>query len=155
MKNTNKAADFWIALAVALVAVVFLVQANAMPKSQRGIGPGDYPRIICYVLIVLSALQIVKIIAECKCIPLIDFKNTNVRYLVRALIMFVMTWLYYFLLKKVGFLLLTPFFMFGAAVLFGYKKKIKLAVISVVFPTALYFLFVKVFMVILPRGILG
>lgn len=155
MKNTNKAADLLIAVAVLIVAGIFLSQAKGMPVPERGIGAGTYPSIICYVLIVLSVVQIVKVLIECKGLPLIDFKNVNTRYLVRAMIMVVATWLYYFLLKKVGFLILTPLYFFGSAMLFGYKKIFKCAIISVVFPTAIYFLFVKVFMVILPRGILG
>ncbi len=155
MKNTNKAADLLIAIAVIIIAGIFLAQSLKMPVPDRGIGAGTYPSIICYVLIVLSAVQIIKVLVECKGIPVIDFKNTNTRYLLRALIMILGTWLYYKLLKKVGFLILTPLYFFGSSMLFGYKKKIKCAIIAVVFSTAIYFLFVKVFMVILPRGILG
>ena len=155
MKNTEKAADFWIAVAVMAVSIFLYSNASKMPKSARGIGPGDYPRFICAVLIVLCTIQIIRTLIECKGLPLIDFKNTNVRYLVRAFAMILLSWLYYTFLKKVGFLVLTPVFLFASFMLFGYRKWIRGAIYSVAFSTAVYFLFVKVFLVLLPKGILG
>lgn len=155
MKDTKKAADFWIALGIIVLSVVFYLQADAMPGSQRGIGPGDYPKVICYVLFALGIIQLVTTLIKAKGFPLIDFKAVNVRYLVRAFIMFAMTFVYYKVVKQVGFLLLTPFYLFASFMLFGYKKKIKAAIIAVVFSVAVYFLFTRVFLVILPRGILG
>ena len=155
MKNTEKAADFWIAIVVMVVSIFLYCNASKMPKSARGIGPGDYPRIICGVLIVLCVIQIIRILVEHKGIPLIDFKNTNVKYLVRASVMILLSWLYYTFLKKVGFLALTPVFLFTSFLLFGYRKWVRGAIYSVAFSTAVYFLFVKVFLVLLPKGILG
>jgi len=154
-KDTGKAADLLIALLVIAVSIIFFLEANGMPKSERGIGPGSYPIIICVVLFVLGLVQIVEVLVVCKGFPTIDFKAVNVRYLFRALIMVVGTYVYYRLLKPVGFLITTPLYLFGAMMLFGYKKRILAAIISLVFSTAVYFLFVKVFLVILPRGILG
>ena len=76
MKNTEKAADFWIAVAVMAVSIFLYSNASKMPKSARGIGPGDYPRFICAVLIVLCTIQIIRTLIECKGLPLIDFKNS-------------------------------------------------------------------------------
>ena len=88
-------------------------------------------------------------------IPLIDFSSINKKYLLRALIMLALTLLYYYLLKPVGFLITTPIYLFASFILFGYKRKLKGAVIALIFSIAVYFLFTKVFLVILPRGILG
>ncbi len=155
MKDTRKAADFWVSLLVIAISIIFFVQASDMPKSDRGIGPGDYPKIICIVLFVLGMIQLVTTVVKCKGIPLIDFKTVQGRYLFRAAIMLAMTIAYYMLVKKVGFVLLTPFYLFGSFMLFGYKRKILAAIIAVVFSVVIYILFVRVFMVILPRGILG
>ena len=151
MKNTEKAADFWIAIVVMVVSIFLYCNASKMPKSARGIGPGDYPRIICCVLIVLCIIQIIRILVEHKGIPLIDFKNTNVKYLVRASVMILLSWLYYTFLKKVGFFAL----IFTSFLLFGYRNWVRGAIYSVAFSAAVYFLFVKVFLVLLPKGILG
>jgi len=154
-KDTNKAADLCISLLVIAISIIFLIEARGMQKSARGIGSGDYPGIICVVLIVMGVVQAVKVVVLCKGLPVIDLSRVNVRFLVRALIMVIGTYVYYKMLKPVGFLLTTPLYLFGASMLFGYRKKIKAAVISILFSTAVYFLFVKVFLVILPRGILG
>ena len=148
MKDTKKAADFWISLIVIVVSIILFINASNMPQSSRGIGPGDYPKVICAVLFVLGLIQLVVTVIECKGIPLIDFSSINKKYLLRALIMLALTLLYYYLLKPVGFLI-TSF------ILFGYKRKLKGAVIALIFSIAVYFLFTKVFLVILPRGILG
>lgn len=155
MKDTGKAADFLIALAVVVISIVLWFQADKMPQSNRGIGPGDFPKFICVVLFVLGMIQLVSIVVRSKGIPLIDFKSVNVRYLVRVLIMLALTFVYYKLLKPVGFLLMTPVYLFASFILFGYRKKLIAAVVAVAFPVVVYFLFSRVFMVILPRGILG
>ena len=155
MKDTSKASDFIVGIAVMAVSVVFYIQANAMEKVDLGIGPGDYPKIICYVLFFLGLIQTVKTVVICRGIPLLDFKSMNGKYLLRVFIMAFLTYLYYRFVKKVGFLLLTPVYMYLSVLLFGYKNKIKGAIITVIFTTAMYFLFTIVFKVILPRGILG
>ena len=155
MKNTEKAADFWIAVAGMAISIILFNNASRMPKAARGIGPGDYPKIICVVLIVLCAIQIIKILAECRAFPLIDFQSINGKYILRAFIMILMSWIYYSLLKKVGFLILTPIYLYASFVLFGYRKWIRGILYSVAFSTTVYFLFVKVFLVLLPKGILG
>lgn len=155
MKDTKKAADFWISLIVIVVSIILFINASNMPQSSRGIGPGDYPKVICAVLFVLGLIQLVVTVIECKGIPLIDFSSINKKYLLRALIMLALTLLYYYLLKPVGFLITTPLYLFASFILFGYKKKVKAAIIAIVFSVAVYFLFTKVFLVILPRGILG
>lgn len=155
MKDTKKAADFWISLIVIVGSIILFINASNMPQSSRGIGPGDYPKVICAVLFVLGFVQLIVTVIECKGIPLIDFKAFNRKYLLRALIMLVFTLLYYFLIKPVGFLITTPLYLFASFILFGYKKKLKGAIIALIFSVSVYFLFTKVFLVILPRGILG
>lgn len=155
MKDTKKAGNLIISLAVIAISVIFYIQASRMPTAERGIGPGDYPRFICCGLFIFGIINIVSTMIKSRGIPLIDVKEINWRYLLRALVMFAMTFVYYKLLKPVGFLLTTPFYLFASSMLFGYRKKVKAAVIALVFTVAVYFLFVRVFLVILPRGILG
>lgn len=155
MKDTKKAADFWISILIIAISIIFFISADAMPDSDRGIGPGDYPKVICAVLFVLGVIQLASTLISSKGFPLIDFKTINGRYLLRALIMLAFTVLYYKLMRKVGFLITTPIYLFASFMLFGYKKKIFAAVIAIVFSVVVYFLFTKVFLVVLPRGILG
>ncbi|MGN0906093.1 MAG: tripartite tricarboxylate transporter TctB family protein [Bullifex sp.] len=155
MKDNRKAADFIISIVLLVMSAFLFMNAMKMPSAEKGIGPGDYPKFICAVLFFLSLVQLVSVIASVKGIPLIDFKQINTRYLLRALIMVAATFVYYKLMKPVGFLIMTPLYLFGSFMLFGYKKKVKGAVIAIVFSVAVYLLFTKVFMVFLPRGILG
>ena len=155
MKDTKKAADFWISILIIAISIIFFITADAMPDSNRGIGPGDYPKVICTVLFVLGVIQLILVLIKSKGFPLIDFKSINGRYILRAFIMLLMTVLYYKLMKGVGFLITTPIYLFASFMLFGYKKKIKAAIIAILFSVVVYFLFTKVFLVILPRGILG
>lgn len=155
MKDNKKAADAIIALLLIALSCFLYITADKMPGSTKGIGPGDYPKFICAVIFVLSIVQLLTTLISSKGLPLIDFKAINGKFLLRALIMVVITFLYYKLMKPVGFLLTTPIYLFSSFMLFKYKNKIKGLVVAVVFTVVVYFLFTKVFMVFLPRGILG
>ena len=155
MKDTKKAADFIISILLLILSAFLFLNASGMPSAEKGIGPGDYPMFICAVLFFLALLQLISVIISAKGIPLIDFRAVNTRYLVRTLIMAALTFVYYKLMKPVGFLITTPLYLFASFMLFGYKRKVKGVVIALVFSVAVYILFSRVFMVFLPRGILG
>ena len=155
MKDTKKAADFIISIILIALSVFLYMTADKMPGATKGIGPGDYPKFICSILFVLGVIQLISVIVSSKGIPFIQFSEINKKFLVRALIMVVATFVYYKLMKPIGYLLTTPLYLFGSFMLFGYKKKIKGAIIAIVFTVVVYLLFTKVFMIFLPRGILG
>jgi putative tricarboxylic transport membrane protein len=155
VKNTKIAADFIIAIVIIAIAIVFYVESLALPTKTQGIGPGVYPQFICIILFFLGIVQIIKCILMVRGIPVIDVEKVNKKGLLRVLIMVVATYLLYKLMKPVGFPIVAPIYLFFAICFFGYKNKIKAAIFSVVFTTALYFLFTKVFLVMLPAGILG
>ncbi len=155
MKDTKKAADFIISIILIALSVFLYMTADKMPGATKGIGPGDYPKFICSILFVLGVIQLISVIVSSKGIPFIQFSEINKKFLVRALIMVVATFVYYKLMKPIGYLLTTPLYLFGSFMLFGYKKKIKGVIIAIVFTVVVYLLFTKVFMIFLPRGILG
>ena len=94
MKDNKKSADFIISILLICLSAFLYMTANKMPSATKGIGPGDYPKFICLILFVLGVVQLISVIISSKGIPLIDFKRINVKYLVRALIMVVMTFVY-------------------------------------------------------------
>ena len=155
MKDTKKAADFIISIILIALSVFLYMIADKMPGATKGIGPGDYPKFICTILFILGVIQLISVIVASKGIPLIEIKEINAKYLLRALIMVVATFVYYKLMKPIGYIITTPIFLFGSFMLFGYKKKIKGVIIALIFTIAVYLLFTKVFMIFLPRGILG
>ncbi len=155
VKNTKVAADFIIALVVIAIAVIFYVQAIALPTKAKGIGPGVYPQFICIILFFLGIVQIIKCVLVVRGIPVVDVQNVNHKGLLRVAIMVFATYLLYKLMKPVGFPIIAPIYLFFAICFFGYQNKIKAAIFSVIFTTAVYFIFTKVFLVMLPAGILG
>lgn len=155
VKNTKVAADFIIALVVIAIAVVFFVESQKLPTKAKGIGPGVYPTFICAILFFLGVAQVIKCVCVVGGIPVVDGAGVDWKGLARIGVMVLATYLFYKLLKVVGFPILAPLYLFFAICFFGYKNKVKAAIFSVVFTTAVYFLFTKVFLVMLPAGILG
>lgn len=154
VRNTNKAADFWVGCGMMVISIIFFVVASKMPDSSRGIGPGDYPMFVSGLLFILGLVQALRVAITEKCIPGVDWKGVNRRFLLRAFIMFAATVAYYYLMKIIGFPITTIVYLFGTIIFFGYKNKVKAAVISIVFSLAVYILFVKTFQVLLPSGFL-
>ncbi len=153
VKNTKKASDFWVGAIVMVISAIFFIEACKMPSQSRGIGPGDYPKFVCVLLFILGAVQVLRTLLSGG-FPLVDWKNMQTRYLIRAFIMIAGTYVYYLLIDIIGFPLITPVYIWLSMMFFGYKKKVVAAVIAVVFSTAVYLLFTKVFMVLLPGGFL-
>lgn len=154
VKNTKKAADFLVGCAMIIISIIFFVAADKMPDSARGIGPGNYPKFVCVLLFILGLVQALRIVITEKGIPMIDWSGVDKRSLVRALIMFVAIVAYYYLMRIIGFPITTMVFLFGSMMFFGYKHKVKAAIISIVFTLFVYILFVRVFQVLLPSGFL-
>ncbi len=155
IKDTKKAADFIIGCAMMLVSIIFYAAASKMPDSVRGIGPGDYPKFVCVLLFILGLVQTLRIVLTAKGVPLVDVKSINRVFLLRVLIQFIALALYYFFMRIIGFPIASILFCYGSMMLFGYKKKVKALIISVVFSLLIYYLFVNVFQVLLPGGFLG
>lgn len=155
VKNTRIAADFLISLAVIAISIIFIVSAAGLPTKEQGIGPGEYPTVVSSILLVLGVYQLIKCVVVVRGIPLIDFASLDRPGLVRFFIMVVVTYVFYKLLRIVGFPILAPIYLFFTIMFFGYKNKVKAAVLSIVFTTTIYLLFTKVFLVMLPAGILG
>ncbi len=154
MKDTKKAADFYIGLFVMALSVIFFIEAGKLPTQARGIGPGDYPRVICTMLFVLGLVQVIRVLVTSHGFATVDWKGCNGHYMLRVGIFIVATYVYYKLLKPVGFPLVTPVYLWGIMMLYGYKRKVLAAVISIIFSLVIFFLFTKVFMVMIPGGFL-
>lgn len=155
VKNTKVAADFLIAILLIIISLVFFIEATKLPDKDLGLGPGEYPKFICICLFLLGLVQAVKSILMVRGIPIIDISEINKTALLRFSFFVLTTYLYYKLLKPIGFPIVTPFYLFFSIWSFGYKSKLKAALYSIVFTIIVYFLFTKVFYVMLPAGILG
>ena len=148
MKETKRI-DVWTGVALmALSAAVWVLTAD-LPTPKRGIGPGDYPRVITAVLFLLGlTMTISNLLSGYPA----KGEKTNWKYIGRMSLMALMAFIYVRLLKFFGFPLLTPFFLFGTITLFGYRRWWKNAFVSLLSTGIIFVLFNVIFMVFLPTG---
>lgn len=151
MKDTKRV-DFWTGIAlIALSAGVWALTAD-LPTVKRGIGPGDYPRVIAVLIFILGAVLAItnSIHGYPKAGEKFEWKT-----FLRTVLLAVMAFVYVSLLDVVGFPLLTPFFLFAKIKLFGYKNNLVAAIVSAGTTAVVFLLFNVVFQVFLPYGLLG
>ena len=143
-------ADFWFGLGAVLFGIFVLVQAKKLPQAKMGIGPGDYPAFVAIVIISLGLIQAVKALltnnSSAQTREAFDAQRAKKVFLLVA-----GTFAYVFLMKYVGFLLLSPFFLLFLFWMFVYSNRRKAIVISITVSVVLYFLFMYAFQVLLPR----
>ena len=146
----NITSDFWFGLGAVLFGIFVLVQAKKLPQAKMGIGPGDYPAFVAIVIISLGLIQAVKALftkdSSTRASEAFDAQRAKKVFLLVA-----GTFAYVFLMKYVGFLLLSPFFLLFLFWMFGYSNRRKAIVISITVSVVLYFLFMYAFQVLLPR----
>ena len=146
----NITSDFWFGLGAILFGIFVFVQSKKLPQARMGIGPGDYPAFVAIVIISLGLIQAVKALffgsSAAQANEAFDAQRAKKVFLLVA-----GTFAYVFLMKYVGFLLLSPFFLLFLFWMFGYSNKKKAIVISITVSMVIYFLFLYAFQVILPR----
>lgn len=147
MKDT-RLSDFIAAVMIIGLGVMAIVISASLPAASTGLGSGGYPTVIGWCLIVLGAIQLVFTVRK-------GFANIQVHFdftkMWPSAAVVACCFLYYFLLRKIGFLLLTPLLLFAVMWIFQYKKILPAAVISIVTTVTIYLLFTKVFMIFLPE----
>ena len=148
MKKETRLSDFIVGMVCMLIGVVWFYQANQMMKVDLGIGPGDYPKFIAVGLFAMGFLQAAKNLI--KGISLKEIKLDR-KAVIRLAIFVVVTYLYVRLMAYLGFILLTPFYIFYGCWFFRYKKYVLAAIVSLVTTAALYYVFRVLFYVMLPE----
>ena len=130
-----------------LFASYWFYEANKMMKVDLGIGPGGYPMFVSTGLFIMGLILTIQSII--KGIPKPEGKIEK-KAALRVVVFVIVTFAYVQLMRYVGFLLLTPFYMFFACCFFEYRKKIIAAIASVCVPVVLFVVFRMVFYVALP-----
>lgn len=151
--NKNSFSDFCLGVFFTLLGIVVLVLGLRMPSSQRGIGPGVYPTFIAIIMIICGAVVAIENAMHGLEIPSFVIKNKP--GMLRMLALLLATFLYLYLLDIVGFLLLSPFYMFFVMWLYGQRRWKSSILISILTTVILYGVFVKLFRIFLPTGILS
>ncbi|MDR1613503.1 MAG: tripartite tricarboxylate transporter TctB family protein [Planctomycetota bacterium] len=147
MKNT-RLADLVMGLLFVFLAIYWFVEAEGMVKADAGLGPGDYPKVVAAGLFLLGLLLAVSSLLA----GLPRKEGAMDRKAALRLILFVAaTIVYVQLMKPLGFLLTTPFYLFFGMWFFGYRKYAIAAVCSVGMTAAIHVVFRMIFQVMLPE----
>lgn len=145
----SKKADLISGLIFFVVGLIFFLSTLGMKRPRLGLGSAGFPRLVTLCLILCAAILIVRaLIARGKVEQTVRMKRSFVLGFLGCAFLFV---LYVYLLRKFGFLILTPFFLFFAMYFFGSRRYVMNAVLSVVTSLVLYYVFTLVFKVPLPR----
>ncbi len=148
VKKENKFSNVCLGLGFVILGAVVLSLAGQLQVVKRGIGPGGYPRVVAVMMIILGGVLVLENVIGG--FPKPVFALENARGWLKTLTLIVGTLVYISLMRKLGFLLLTPFYMGFTLVMFGHKDWKRVVVISVSTTVIVYLLFVKVFMIFLP-----
>lgn len=147
--------DFGTGIAIMAVSVAVFIMAGEMPTVPKGIGPGGYPMVISVALFFLGlALSIQNFPRKPK--PGAPVKKDSGKpitwqMLKRPLLIGIVVFVYIRGMFYLGFLLLTPFFLFFTIWFFGYRRWLRSAVISILTTAIIYVVFYHGFQVLLPR----
>jgi len=139
--------DMLTGILLMLFAAYWFYEANKMMKVDLGIGPGGYPMFVSAGLFLMGVILTVQSVI--KGLPKPEGKIDR-KAVLRVVIFIVVTFAYVQLMRYVGFLLITPFYMFFACCFFEYRKKIIAAIASVCVTAVLFVVFRMVFYVALP-----
>ncbi len=150
-------------VAFAVAAGVLYVVATGLPTSRwEPLGAGAFPRIVVALLGLLCLAAMVESVRKLRVLGLPSGFGRTARQAVvsHRLVIFVFATfaVYLLLLRPLGFSIATFLFLFVAQMIAARRTKWTALValcIAVVFSFGLNYLFGEVFMVFLPRGILG
>lgn len=142
-----KKSDLVSGILTTIIGFIFFVSTLKIKPARLGLSPADFPRLITIAMMVCGVALIFKSIfsKEVSGKKLID--SSFVKRFVALIAMF-MT--YVWLVDRIGFLYLTPFFVLGSAYVFGLKKLYLNIILSIGTTVVVYYIFSKIFLVPLP-----
>ena len=140
--------DMLTGIGLMLLSAYWFIEATKMRKVELGIGPGSYPKFIAFVLFFLALLLLLQSVI--KGIPKPE-GNMNRKAALRVFIFISVTFVYVQAMKTLGFILLTPVYLYFSCWFFQYRKKIAAALASVVITAVIYIVFSILFYIPLPE----
>ncbi|HUX39530.1 MAG TPA: tripartite tricarboxylate transporter TctB family protein [Rectinemataceae bacterium] len=140
-----------------IVLVGYLVLGLIMKRTDDPtdvLGAGGFPVIVGAIALVVLVAITVKLRrnreGERAKLPMFDLKHVDGR---AALLNLILLALYIGLLDVIGFTLDTFLYLPAAALAMGYRKKLNIAIFTVIMTTVIILAFGKLFFVPLPRGL--
>ena len=145
--NKARHADLIMGILFMLLAAFWFYHANKMMKVELGIGPGGYPKFVSVGLFILGLLLTVQSII--KGLPKWEAKIDR-KAALRLLIFVAVTFAYVRVMRVMGFIIMTPLYLFFACWFFGYRKYIIAAILSIGLTAGIHVIFRMIFLVMLP-----
>ena len=147
MKKTGFV-DMITGIVLMLVSAYWFYGATRMIHVDLGIGPSGYPKFVSVALFFLGLILTIQSVI--KGLPKPQGKIDR-KVMLRLLIFVAVTVVYTQAMNYLGFLLLTPFYLFFACWFFKYRRLVIAAIASVGLTAVLYFVFGVLFFVALPE----
>lgn len=141
--------DLVIGIAFIVLGIFVLILSRSLNKVKLGIGPGGFPTFISVLLMLLGTVQTVSTLRTGFEAPAFAADRRQTLLFLGAVALAV---LYVLVIPVAGFLLATPVLVFGMMMLYGNRKYLLCAVISIAVTVAVWALFTKVFLIFLPAG---
>lgn len=138
--------------------VLFIGAQNVKTLSISSVGSGTFPSFISALLAIVSIAIIVGGAKKARGPDEKPAKDAEKTRLWAVLATFVIMALYALLMPKVGFIITTMVYLFAQMYIMAAKehqKPLLFGVISIVTSVSVYYMFVKIFNLMLPAGILG
>ena len=145
--NKTRFADMVTGILLMSLAVYWFSQASKMMKVELGLGPGGYPMFVSACLFFLGMLLTLQSVI--KGLPKPE-GNIDRKAVLRAVIFIVVTFVYVRAMRHMGFLLLTPPYVFFACWFFHYRKKLVVIFTSIGITAVIFIVFRIIFFIPLP-----
>lgn len=138
-----------ISVILAIVAVIFYVLSGSFtaPVNPVDIGPAAFPRLMAIIILLLAAAQIFLSIKKNKA-P--DSEKVAFGYWQGCLAGLALMCAYAFLMPRLGYYVVTPFFIFAIMVLMGNRKWVQMVLVTLGFTLFAFLVFTKLLGVMLP-----
>lgn len=144
-----------IFLEIGIGMYAYTIFSNFQIRSKNDIGSGGVPKIVCAIIILLTIIKLIIILTD-KTISTEKKTNDNVN-LPKGFAVMAVLGLYCFLIKPIGFPILTPFMLFAEMSLMApsEKRNYKLfAILAVVVTMIIFVAFYYGLDLMLPAGII-
>jgi len=157
MKLRNKDIVTSVCIIIGALAVQFFILPNFIEMEESydlaSLSPAFFPKLATWIVAALGVLLL--------CFTLLQLKKGNIqekgqlnhRELRRVYVAFAFVVGYIFLMKLMGFLVATIFFLGALFFLQGIRQPIKIATASLIVTFGVYFLFLYVMQVHFPKGL--
>lgn len=145
---------FVIAVAIGL----YMISLNIKQFNVVKMGADFVPKLVAIIFGILGLILLIKGIKGLKGTKVTESQEEDKPDNLSAIATLVLLVLYVALLDKIGFVIMTIIYLFVQFIIVSKKsqrKYIQFAVLSVVISLGAYYLFVDVFRVMIPNGILG